>query len=165
MKGRFLRPFIWSALPFAAVMVVVELVLAGSALPDALVTAAISGGLFGGAMGALNASTWLRDWARSRTDFSFADGESVQQSGFATRGDHRGVLCLTNQRLRFTSHSFSRGTGTWSVSLGDIEQAVPTRTVGGVVPNGIRLEMASGANEMLTTWERDEWCKAINARV
>lgn len=144
-------------------MMVIELVVAGSGPTDALVTAVISGGLFGGAMGALNASTWLRDWARGRTDFSLADDETVQESGFATRGDHRGLLCLTNQRLRFASHS--RGMGTWSVPLADIERAIPTRTVGGLVPNGLRLEMTDGDDEMLTTWERDEWCEAINERV
>lgn len=165
MNGRFLRPFLWSALPFGAFMTVIELVLAGSNLSTALITAAISGGLFGGAMGALNASTWIRDWARNQSDFSLADGETVQESGFATRGDHRGVLCLTNQRLCFTSHPFNRGTGIWSVPLADIEQATPTQTMGGLVPNGVRLEMASGADETITTWERDEWCEAINARV
>ncbi len=161
MDGRFVRPFIWSALPFAAVMTVVELILAGSGLTTALYTGGVSGAMFGAAMGSLNASGWLRDWARRKTDLSLKEDETVQASGFANLEEHGGILYLTNRHLRFTSHPFNYGTTDWVVSLSDITEVQPTRTVGGLVPNGIRVKIGTDQEKQLTTWERDEWCAAI----
>lgn len=165
MDGRFFRPFIWSAMPFAAFMTVVELVFAGSDPVTALYTGGISGAMFGAAMGSLNASGWLRDWARRKTDLSLSEGETVQASGFANLEEHGGILYLTDQNLRFTSHPFNYGTTDWVVALSDIAEVQPTRTVGGLVPNGIRVKIGSDQEKRLTTWERDEWCEAISEHV
>lgn len=165
MTGRFLRPFFWSAVPFAVVMTGVELVVAGSAPPVALATGGLSGATFGGAMGALNASDWIRDWVRQHTDLTLAEDETVQTSGFANLEEHGGVLYLTDRHLRFTSHPFNYGTTDWVAALSDITAVEPTRTVGGLVPNGIRLDVAEGDEKLVTTWERDEWCEAIQERL
>ncbi|PSQ95708.1 MAG: hypothetical protein BRD55_08710 [Bacteroidetes bacterium SW_9_63_38] len=165
MNGSFIRPFVYSAAPFAGLMIVVELLFAGATLEVAIVRAAIFGAMFGGAMGAMNASRWVRDWARRKTDFSLEEGESVHQSGFANLGEHGGILYVTDRHLRFTSHPFNYGTTDWVVALPDIESMDRMRTVGGLVPNGIRLTTASGDERLLTTWERDEWYNVLQERL
>lgn len=152
-------------MPFAVVMTIIEILMAGSSLGLALYTGAASGTMFGGAMGALNASGWLRDWARRKTDLSLEDGETVRASGFANLEGHGGILYLTDRHLRFTSHPFNYGTTDWAVTLSEITEAQPTRSVGGLVPNGIRLTVGTDQETRLTTWERDEWCEAINEHV
>jgi hypothetical protein len=165
MKGNFSRPFLFSAVPFAGFMVLVEVLLAGVPFSAALVRAALFGAMFGGAMGAMNASGWIRDWARNKTDFTLQDGESVHESGFANLGEHGGILYLTDDHLRFTSHPLNYGTTDWSVALSDIQDVTRERTLGGLVPNGLRLTTAAGEDKLLTTWERNEWYDAIRSRL
>jgi hypothetical protein len=165
MKGNFIRPFVFSAAPFALFIVAIELLLAGSPLNVALTRAAFFGAMFGGAMGAFNASNWIRNWARRKTDLSLEDGESVQTSGFANLDEHGGILYLTDRHLRFTSHPFNFGTTDWSLALSDIQDLSRVRTVGGLVPNGLRLTTNSGDDRLITSWERDEWYEAIHDRL
>ena len=165
MKGNFSRPFLFSAVPFAGFMVLVEVLLAGVPFSAALVRAAMFGAMFGGAMGAMNASGWIRDWARNKTDFTLQDGESVHESGFANLGEYGGILYLTDHHLRFTSHPFNYGTTDWGVALSDIQDVARERTLGGLVPNGLRLTTAAGEEKLLTTWERNEWYDAIRNRL
>lgn len=165
MKGNFSRPFLYSAIPFAGFMVLVEVLLAGVSLNAALTRAAMFGAMFGGAMGAMNASRWVRDWARSKTDFTLQEGESVRESGFANLGEHGGILYLTDRYLRFTSHPLNYGTTDWEVSLSDVQDLTRVRTLGGLVPNGLRLTTASGEERLLTTWERNEWYDLIQDQV
>jgi hypothetical protein len=146
-------------------MVFVEVLLAGIPIGAALVRAGLFGAMFGGAMGAINASGWVRDWARTRTDFTLRDGESVHESGFANLGEHGGILYLTDHHLRFTSHPLNYGTTDWGVPLSDIQNVARERTVWGLVPNGLRLTTAAGEEKLLTTWERNEWYDAIQRRL
>lgn len=165
MNGRFVRPFCYSALPFILVMVLFELLLAGASLLGALMTAGLSGLMFGGAMGALNASTWIRDWVRRNTQPSLEPGEEIRTSGFANRDGHRGMLYLTTRHLRFNSHPFNAGPTEWVLPLSDVQEATPGRTVRGLVPDGITLQLQDGETELLSSWEREEWCDAINEHV
>jgi hypothetical protein len=165
MKGNFSRPFIYSAVPFAGFMVLVEVFLAGVSLNAALMRAVLFGAMFGGAMGAMNASRWIRDWARNKTEFTLQDGESVHESGFANLQEDGGILYLTDRQLRFTSHPFNFGTTDWSVALSDIQDLTPVRTLGGLVPNGLRLTTNNGDERLITTWERDAWYEVIQERL
>jgi len=146
-------------------MVLVEVLLAGVPFGAALVRASLFGAMFGGAMGAMNASGWIRDWARTKTDFTLQDGESVHESGFANLGEHGGILYLTDHHLRFTSHPLNYGTTDWGVPLSDIRDVTRTRTLGGLVPNGLRLTTTGGEETLLTTWERNGWHDAIQRRL
>lgn len=165
MKGNFSRPFLYSAIPFAGFMVLVEVLLAGISLNAALMRAALFGAMFGGAMGSMNASAWIRDWARSRTEFSLESGESVHESGFANLEEDGGILYLTDRHLRFTSHPFNFGNTDWSVALTDIQDVTRERTLGGLVPNGLRLTLSSGEERLITTWERDAWHDLVRERL
>ena len=163
MTGRFVPPFLWTGGLFGGFMIIVE-VLTGSALLVAIVVGIVQGLLFGGAMGWLNSSDWVRDWLRSKAEIDLDDGETVQVSGLATLDNKGGILYLTNQHLRFASHAFNFGARDWSVPLSVLEEARPSRTVGGLLPNGLRVDMGAGREKVLKTWEREEWCEVINDR-
>lgn len=157
-----MRPLLWWGAPFAVGMMGIEVAVFGSNPLVVLPAVTVSGSIFGGAMGILNASNWVRTWLRDQTKLSLATGETIQVSGLARFERHSGILYLTDRRLRFTAHF---GTKEWAVSLPDIVQAHPTRTLGGLVPNGVRIETTSQDDKQVTTWEREEWCDTINEHV
>ncbi|PSQ95707.1 MAG: hypothetical protein BRD55_08705 [Bacteroidetes bacterium SW_9_63_38] len=121
--------------------------------------------LFGVLMGGFNSWTWVRDGLRSKTTLPTDDGETIQEWGMANLEGRGGFLYVTDQQVRFVSHILNFGTTTWSVALSEIDEARPTRTLGGVLPNGLRLEMGPGQEKDLTTWERAQWCEVIDERV
>jgi hypothetical protein len=162
MTGRFLRPFVWSGAPFGVVLGGIEFLLLGTSPAGALGTGALYGAMFGGAMASLNASRWIRDWVRRNTAPSLEDRETILLDGFANRHGHGGFLYLTDRRLYFTAHPLNVGSGEWSVARSEIDAAVPERTLGGLIPNGLRLTLTSGEEELLTTWERERWSDALN---
>jgi hypothetical protein len=162
MAGRFLRPFVWSGAPFGVVLGSIEFLVVGTSPSGAALTGALYGAMFGGAMASLNASRWIRDWVRRNTSPSLEERETILLDGFANRDGHGGFLYLTDRRLYFTAHPLNVGSGEWSVARSEIDAAVPERTLGGLIPNGLRLKLASGEEALLTTWEREEWCAALN---
>jgi hypothetical protein len=164
MKGRFWRPFLWTGGLFGGILMFVES-LSGNALLAGLVSGLVQGLLFGALMGGINASARVLEWFEDQAEIEVDEGETVQARGLATLEKKGGVLCLTDQHLRFSSHSLNFGTTDWSVSLSAIEEARPIRTLGGLLPNGVRLDMGPGREKDVKTWEREQWCEAINGRV
>jgi hypothetical protein len=80
----------------------------------------------------------------------------------ATVENKDGGLCLTNQHVRFASHWLNVGATDWGVPLSAIEEARPTRMLGGLLPNGGRLDLGPGRRKQVKTWEREQWGEALN---
>lgn len=163
MNGRFWGPFFWTGSVFGVVMMIFEYV-SGTAPFVGLGVAVVQGLLFGATMGTLNASSTVKTWLQGKATVDLDDSETIEATGLANLDGHGGVLYLTNQHLRFASHPFNFGETTWSVPLSEVNEAVPTRTLGSLFPNGLTLAMGPGREKTLSTWERDQWCEAINER-
>ena len=164
MSGHFWKPFLWAGSLFGGGMMIFES-LSGSTPLVALAGGLVQGLLFGALMGDMNASSWVRDWLEGQAEIELDAGETVQARGLATLENKGGVLCLTDQHLRFSSHSLNFGSTEWAVPLSAVEEARPTRTLGSLLPNGVRLDMGPGREKDVKTWEREQWCEAINGRV
>lgn len=93
------------------------------------------------------------------------DDETVQTWGLATLEGSGGVLYLTDKHPHFVSHSLNFGSTDWSVPLSAIEEVRSTRMLGGLLPNGVRLDLGPGPEKDLTIGEREQWCGALNERV
>lgn len=164
MKGHFWKPFLWSGSLFAGGMIVFEY-LSGSGPLVGIVVGLVQGLLFGALMGGINASSWVREWLEGQAEIEVDEEETVQARGLATVEGAGGVLYLTDQHVRFASHGLNFGSTEWSVPLSAIDEARPTRTLGSLLPNGVRLDMGPGREKDVKTWEREQWCEAINDQV
>lgn len=164
MTTHFWKPFLWSGALFGGGMMIFEY-LSGSAPLVGIGSGLVQGLLFGGLMGGINASSWVRDWMEGQAEMELDEGETVQARGLATFEGKGGILCLTDQHLRFASHALNFGSTSWAVPLSAIEEARSTRTLGSLLPNGLRLDMGPGREKDVKTWEREQWCDAINERV
>ena len=102
--------------------------------------------------------------ARSQRDDTFASDESIVHAGpanhFMGMEAVGGKLFLTNHRLRFRAHALNVQRHDTSYPLGDIVSVTPTRTLG-LVPNGIRIELADGRREKFVVSARSEWLDAL----
>ena len=160
MTGRFWLPFVWMGSAFGLGMLVFEYV-SGTTPLAGLGVAAVQGLLFGGTMAALNASTGIKQWLRGKAKVELDDGETIEATGLATLNGTGGVLYLTDRHLRFASHPINFGETTWAAPLAAVEGASMARTFG-VFPNQLQVEMGPSGQKTITTWERDQWCEAIN---
>ena len=92
------------------------------------------------------------------------DGEAVLHQGPANhwrRGESRGGwLVLTKARLMFRAHGKNVQNAPLVLPLPSVRAAEATRSFG-IVPNGLRVHLASGEHESFVVSGRSEWVVEI----
>ena len=93
-------------------------------------------------------------------------GESILHQGPANhwrRGEARGGwLLLTPRRLVFRAHQANVQNEPVELAVADLRGCEPCRTLG-VVPNGLRVHLASGVQERFVVSERASWVANLTA--
>ncbi len=95
------------------------------------------------------------------------DGEPVLHQGPANHwrsGEARGGwLVLTPTRLVFRAHKVNLQIGPLEIPLASVRAVEGTRTLG-IVPNGLRVHVASGEHASFVVSGRSEWVARLRAR-
>lgn len=116
------------------------------------------------AFGARAADSGASDAALFGTD----GGETLVRSGLANhfKGMESvgGKLYLTDHRLRFVSHKLNVQRHDESYPLREITRVEKTRTLG-IVPNGLRITLRSGARERFVLYDRNAWVAAVEQAI
>jgi hypothetical protein len=154
MEGkRLLSTGVRSGVPFGVAMSLFFSLSYG--LPAGLVAGAVAGLLFGVALALFTEAQ--RKKLEVTGDYQ---GESILHQGPANhwrRGEARGGwLLLTPRRLVFRAHQANVQNEPIELAVADVRSCEPCRTLG-VVPNGLRVYLGSGAQERFVVSERASW--------
>ena len=152
------------ALAFGGPMGLLLGVLTGNALLG-VGLGLLAGVLFGAMMGAfVRIAERSNTFAPGAAAPTFAPGEHVVHQGLANhfKGIEGvgGKLYLTNQRLRFQSHTLNVQVHDESYPLDLITNVEPARTLG-LIPNGLLVTLADGRRERFVVHHRKAWVSAI----
>ncbi len=94
------------------------------------------------------------------------DGEQVLHQGPANhlrRGEWRGGwLVLTPTRLLFRAHKVNVQKAPLEIPLASVRGVEGARTLG-IVPNGVRVHLASGEDDVFVVSGRSEWIARLRA--
>ncbi|WP_395738602.1 hypothetical protein [Prosthecobacter sp.] len=100
-------------------------------------------------------------FAASQPDFG---AETIVHTGpanhFKRLDSVGGHLWLTSGQLRFRSHKLNLQNHEWTVSLADVASAQTAKTLG-IIPNGLRIRLASGEEHRFVVNDPDHWVQAI----
>lgn len=128
-------------------------------LAGGLVLGAVTGLLFGVALALFTEAQ--RKKMEVRGDYQ---GEPILHQGPANhwrRGEARGGwLLLTPRRLLFRSHNANLQNEPVELAVADLRGSEPCRSLG-IVPNGLRVHLVSGAQERFVVSERATWVARI----
>jgi hypothetical protein len=98
----------------------------------------------------------------------WAQDEVVIRSGPANMMRHGlgegGMLFLTGQRLRFSSHRAGVEVGDHSFPLATVASIQLCRTLG-LVPNGLLVQMSDGRSAQFVVEDRSAWHKAVSDQI
>jgi hypothetical protein len=150
-----------AAAPFAVAMTLFFAMRGG--WRAGLVAGPVSGLLFGLAL-----AVFIRrqsDRLAIRTEL--LDGERIVHQGGANhwRGSEArgGWLVLTERALVFRSHGLNVQNAGARIELANIRAVSKINTLG-IVPNGLRVDLADGSSERFVVSERGEWLSHLAAR-
>lgn len=120
----------------------------------------VIGGIVFGFFTATNAAIVRRYFQRNRPDFHNEELIYEGPANHCYRWENTGGwLYLTTRRLLFRSHRINLQPHETDLSLSEIIRAEPSKT--GIIPNGLRIVIATGAVERFVVEGRHQWSDAI----
>lgn len=154
---RSVKTILSTGAPFGVVMGIFFALQRGAAAGIGL--GVVAGLLFGGLLAA-----FVEAQAKRMKIHGALDGEPILMQGPANhwRGAEArgGWLVLTARRLVFRSHGKNIQNQGLEVSLADVIDVEPSRSLG-LIPNGMRVRLAGDAVERFVVAERGAWLRAV----
>lgn len=157
---KFLRSTLTLGLPFAVAMTLLISILVGPG--RALMIGPAAGLLFGVLLAAFVAA----QRRRMEIPGGVLDGERILHQGPANHKEgiemRGGWLVLTERALVFRSHGMNVQNAPLRVELSQIRVVAAVRT-GGVVPNGLLVDLGGGRTVQFVVQERAAWLQRLAA--